>query len=135
MDTHEMVANALTDGLIEGGKSLVAQLDAGRAQVTAAFWLLWQEPEQGVWKLMIALDDVAIEGPRAAYEKIQKALAKVAYPQALSLDDVALLKLDAPILKLLRIAIRTGPGMSSIRFSQNVINGQLIPDAYIYRLL
>ena len=40
---------------------------------------------------------------------------------------------DAPVVALLRTAIRTGPGISGIRFKNNVIDGTLIEDAYIYR--
>jgi len=40
----------------------------------------------------------------------------------------------APLYVLLRSAISTGPGLSGIRFSRNVINGQLIEDAYLYRI-
>jgi hypothetical protein len=47
---------------------------------------------------------------------------------------VSIAKKDDPLLKLLRIAIKTGPGISNIRFSRNTINGVIIEDAYIYRL-
>jgi hypothetical protein len=127
-----MVANALTEEMIDGGKSLVNQLDQNQGKVNGAFWLLL--PEQGFWKLMISLDDVERAGPKAAYVKIQRALSKIKKPQELSLDDVALLKPDAPILKLMKAALQTGPGISGIRFTNNMINGQLISDAYIYRL-
>jgi hypothetical protein len=39
------------------------------------------------------------------------------------------------MITLLRVALRTGPGIGGIRFSSNVINGTLIEDAYIYRLM
>lgn len=127
-----MVTNALNDTLIQGGKALIGQLDSSTSKVDAAFWFLL--PEQGFWKLMISLGDVEKDGPRASYAKIQKALSKVKDAEGLSLDDIALLKPDAPILKLMRIALRTGPSISGIRFTNNVINGHLIPDAYVYRI-
>ena len=52
----------------------------------------------------------------------------------LSLDDLALAKPDAPLVTLLRNAVRTGSGIHGIRFSNNVMNGTVIEDAYIYRL-
>lgn len=127
-----MVASTLTDGLIAGGKSLVSALDGSSESVNAAFWFLF--PEQHFWKLMISFADMDKEGPKAAYLKIQKALSKMTERDGLSLDDVALLRSDAPLLKLMKVAMRTGPGLSGIRFTNNVVNGQLIPDAYIYRL-
>ena len=68
-----------------------------------------------------------------AYTKVQGALRKIS-TEHFGLDDVAVAKPNAPILRLLRLAVRTGPGITGIRFTKNVINGHLIEDAYIYRL-
>jgi hypothetical protein len=51
------------------------------------------------------------------------------------LDSIGLMEPDNPLIGLLALAIRTsGNDVSGIRFTNNVINGQLVPDAYIYRL-
>lgn len=128
-----MVANTLTDELIEGGKYLIEELDASGVKVDGALWFYF--PEEGFWKLMLFFPDIEKVGPKLSYSKVQKALHKLKEKGALSLDDVALAKPNAPLFHLLKIAIRTGPGISGIRFSNNVINGQLISDAYIYRLM
>jgi hypothetical protein len=39
------------------------------------------------------------------------------------------------LVQLLRPVIGTGPGICGIRLTQNVIDGVLIEDAYIYRLM
>lgn len=40
-----------------------------------------------------------------------------------------------PLVRTLAIGLRTGPtDVGEIRFSNNVINGQVIEDAFIYRL-
>ena len=52
----------------------------------------------------------------------------------LALEDIVMAKPDAPVIQLLRQVVATGPGISGIRFTSNVINGTLIEDAYIYRL-
>ncbi len=127
-----MVAIAFTPELVEKGKNLLEELDASNVKVDSALWFYFSE--QGFWKLMLSIPDVKKEGPKAGYEKIQKALSKLGAGQAPALDDVVVAKPDAPLLRLLKIAVRTGPGISGIRFTNNVINGQLIPDAYIYRL-
>ncbi len=41
---------------------------------------------------------------------------------------------DADLVRLLRVALKTGGGLSRIRFSKNVINGHFIDDALIYRV-
>ena len=128
-----MVIDALTQELIESGKSLVQKLDASGAKVDAAFWFFF--PDVGTWKLMLSLPDLAREGPKRAYRRIQSSLGQLPESsRAFSLDDVAITKADAPILKLLKVALRTGPGISGIRFTNNVINGVVVNDAYIYRL-
>jgi len=127
-----MVVNTLTPELMEQGKKLLQELDASSVKVDSALWFYFSE--QGSWKLMLSIPDVEKEGPKAGYETIQRALSKLGEGEAPSLDDIAIARPDAPLLRLLKVAIRTGPGISGIRFSNNVINGQLIPDAYIYRL-
>jgi len=128
-----MVVNSLTEQLINGGKNLIEGLDASGIKVDGALWL--QFPEEGYWKLVLSFPNIEKEGPKSAYAKVQKVISKLKEKDRLSLDEVALAKPNAPILNLLKIAIHTGPGISGIRFSNNVINGQLISDAYIYRLV
>ena len=72
-------------------------------------------------------------GPKAVYAQVQKAM-KLSKETDLALDKIALMKADAPLLRLLRTAVKTGPGTSGIRFQKNMINGTLIEDAYIYRM-
>jgi len=50
------------------------------------------------------------------------------------LKDIAVIDSNDPLIKLLRVAIKTGGGISGIRFTKNVINGTPIEDAYIYRI-
>ncbi len=52
----------------------------------------------------------------------------------IGLADVVVTDPDNSLLRPMNGAIGTGPGLSRIRFSQNVINGTLIEDALIYRL-
>jgi hypothetical protein len=76
------------------------------------------------------------QGPKEVYRQIQKILTK--FPKeisGLSLDDVEVAKTDAPVIALLRMALHTGPKIGGIRFKNNVIDGILIEDAYIYRLI
>jgi hypothetical protein len=127
-----MVKSSLNDGLIESGKLLVQQLDDGKVNVAAAFWLLL--PEEGFWKLMIALADHEVKGSRAGYARVQKALSRIQERGELSLGDVSLLKPTAPLLKSLRAGLRKGCRADGARLTNEVIKGQLISDAYIYRL-
>ncbi len=127
-----MVATTLDERLIKGGEQLLRQLDAAGVKVDAATWVYFSDKES--WRLMLSLPSLTAQGPKAAYKEIQKALSKVKEELPFSLGDVVVAMPDAPLIQLLRLAIRTDPGISHIRFSKNVINGQLIEDAFIYRL-
>ena len=129
-----MVTTRLTDRLIDDGESLVLALDAAGVKPTAAFWFYFSDIAS--WKLLIADPTLGPNGPRGAYKQIQKALNKMEkQANGLALEDVALAKPDAPMVEVMRSALRTGPGVSRIRFTGNVINGVLIDDTLIYRLI
>jgi hypothetical protein len=122
----------LTENHITDGKKLVQHLDASSHKVDAAFWFLF--PDTWKWKLVLSLPEMEKSGPKALYKAVQKALDSTKIESAISLDEVTILKPTDSLLKLMRSAIRTGPGLSSIRFANNVINGTKIEDALIYRL-
>ena len=129
-----MVETNLTKEMIDSGARLIGKLDEHGIQPDAAFWFYF--PDLQAWKIVIAEVKVGKKGPKEVYRQIQKVLGKFSQElHGLSLDDVSLAKPDSPMVALLRVAIRTGPDMGGIRFKHNVINGTLIEDAYIYRLI
>jgi hypothetical protein len=77
---------------------------------------------------------VGAKGPRDVYEKIQHAINQLGEKaSAVPLSVVGLLDANDDLVRLLKVAIGTGPGVNRIRFSKNVINGHFIDDALIYR--
>lgn len=128
-----MVAKDLTDAMTKAGKSLILQMDEDGVEVDAAFWLYFSDIQ--MWKLLLSMPAASSEGPKKAYRKVQKAIGKLGEDaEELSLAQVAVLKPKAPVLHLLRSAVRVGPDIGGVRFTGNVINGQLIEDAYLYRI-
>jgi len=126
------MVNSLTEELIKAGEALLREADASKTKIDAALWFYF--PDQEAWKLLLSIKGVEKEGPKQIYNQLQKLLVKADIKETLPLSEIALAKLKMPLLELLKIAVRTGPGIGGIRFTGNVINGQLIPDAYIYRL-
>ena len=126
-----MVEANLTKELIDTGPKLVQKLDKRGLAPDAAFWLY--SPDEQTWKLVLVEVKLAKKGPRAAYAEIQKILESEREFGNLRLDDLVLEKPDARIVELIRKAMRTGSGITGIRFKNNVIDGTLIDDAYIYR--
>ena len=132
-----MVETTLTDNLIRSGEDLVRRLDESDLTICAALWFYFSDLD--VWRLVLGIKETDELGPKEVYRKIQSVLHKLKKSQGqdfcLSLDEITVIEPKAPLLELLRLAVRTGDNLSGIRFSHNAINGQLIEDAYIYRLL
>ena len=91
-------------------------------------------PDLNEWRLHFASPDVSTRGPRDFYDKIRLAIDALGPKAAsVSLSVIGVLDAEADLVRLLKLAIRTGPGVSRIRFSRNVIDGHFIDDALIYR--
>ena len=126
-----VVTESLTNEMIEAGADLVRRLDASPIEIRACLWHFLPEPN--VWRLIIASPEVAKYGPRKVYRKIQDVLSDI--PEegpSIGLTDISAVAHDNSLISLLRKAIKTGNGVSGIRFSRNVIDGQYIEDTYIY---
>ena len=122
---------AVIQELIDAGAKLVQKLNKRGLAPDAAFWLY--SLEEQTWKLVLVEVKLAKKGPKAAYAEIQKILADEKELGNLKLDDLVLEKPDTRIVELIRKAMRTGSGIAGIRFKNNVIDGTLIDDAYVYR--
>ncbi len=127
-----MVKEQLTGSTIGAGAELTRKLDESGLPVTTALWLFG--PDLNEWRLLFASPEVATRGPRDVFEKIQQAINQLGEKaSAVPLSVVGLLDADADLVRLLKVAIGTGPGVNRIRFSKNVVNGHFIDDALIYR--
>ncbi len=128
-----MVKELLTDRMIQAGAELTKKLDERRWPVHASLWQFISEGNQ--WKLLLASPRVNLDGPKKSYETVQSTLAETSAAEGIiMLSDIAVTEPENPLLGLLRVAITTGPTVSGIRFTGNVINGHFIEDAYIYRI-
>jgi hypothetical protein len=130
---NTVVKEQLTDAMIDAGAELTSKLDEIGLPITAALWLFM--PEVNEWRLLFASVEVATKGPREVYDKIRLAIDQLKDKAASApLSSIGLMDADADLVRLLRVAARTAPGVNRIRFSKNVINGHFIDDALIYRV-
>ncbi len=127
-----MDKTALVEKNIEEGRRLLLALDSAGFRVLAALWFYVAEDEE--WRFTIASPVIDEKGPRGSYAFIQETLAQLSPPSEISLKQISLVSPSHDLVKLLRIAIRTGPGVSGIRFTRNTVNNVFIEDAYIYRM-
>lgn len=125
----------LTAEMKDGARGLIEALDSHGVEVAAALWFLF--PEFQNWKLILSLPELIEEGPRVAYRAVQKAYASLA-PHAregFPIDSVTVATTHAPIISALGTVVRTGrKEICGVRCTNNRINGEMIEDAYVYRL-
>ncbi len=132
-----MVKPTLVDADMKAGEALLSKLDEIKFDVRAAFWFYMPDSEE--WRLIFASPAVDKKGPKEAYEKVQSQLPELKeeleQDYELSLQNISVVSPNDDLVKLLKAAIKTGPGVSPIRFTGNVINNVFIEDAYIYRVV
>ena len=131
MAEETLVKDALTDEMIEAGKSVIESLDRRRFVVDAALWFYLTDQNQ--WRLLLASPEVHLDGPRKTYKRLLQAFRNAAV-HGLSFEDVAIVDTRDPLIQLFRVALRTDRSVGGVRFSRNTVNGQFIEDAYVYRM-
>lgn len=128
-----VVKESLSSEMISAGAELTRQLDAARLMIDASLWVY--TTDSNVWRFIIASPEVRVHGPKWVYKKIQTIILRMPPEQPLiPLRDITVVDNQDPLIAMLRLGMKTGEVVSNIRFSQNVINGVLIEDAYIYRI-
>jgi hypothetical protein len=120
----------LSEKHISDGRSFVQALDGAGIVSSAALWL-WRSSENA-WRYV--LSSPLIEKGADMPVKIAAVLATMPAGFAVDRTNLMLFEVQDPTIQTLHKAIQTGPGITSMRMSGNVINGVRIEDAYVYRL-
>lgn len=124
-----MVGSSLTEGMIEAGRKLLERLDVNYF-VRSAFWFYTGQE----WRLIFSPHEIIFSGPLEIYRKTERAIKLMGLEEkGLSFSDIVLAEPRHPIVKAIGSAVHTGPRTVGIRFSDNVVNGIRVQDAYIYR--
>ncbi len=133
MVTEMVVKESLSGEMLSAGAELTRRLDESRFIVSASLWFYISE--SNTWRFIIASPEVRTQGLKKAYKQVQSVVSRISEGQTkIPLKDITLADSKDSLISLLKVAIKIGDGISGIRFSQNMINGVLIEDAYIYRL-
>ncbi len=123
----------LAAGLVEAGASLLEALDAAGAAPDTAFWLRFRDVDD--WRLVLGGGRLVRHGPRIAHSRIRRILAESARFDPLTMQLIGVAKPDAQVVRILRSALRTGPGIHGVRIRDNVLNGVRVQEAYVYRVM
>ena len=133
MVTEVVVKESLTAEMITAGEELTRRLDSAQFNASASFW--FYTSDTNTWRFIIASLELKTHGIKKAYKQVQSVVYNIPENQPkIALKDITVVDPSDPLISLLRTALRTGDGISGIRFSQNLVNGVLIEDAYVYRL-
>ncbi len=128
-----MAVRPLVDRLVDSGQSFIKFLDDVGIRPRSALWR--RRPDSEDWELVLATSTAGAKGPRAAYEEVLTVYRQhEAELEPLRADDLVVVELDHPLIRLHLVIFNTGPGISRIESSGNAVNGQLLPDSLIYRL-
>jgi hypothetical protein len=123
----------LVDSDIQAGNRLIQLLDQTNLGVIGALWFYVSEAQE--YRLLLVTPLLDTEGPEACYTILQSTINNLQPDFRISLDDISVLSPRDRLFQLLRIGIRTGQGLSMIRFARSAINGVFIEDSLIYRLM
>lgn len=125
--------SALVNKQIHDGAKIVRALDSADLEIVAAMWFYISDSHE--WKLIIASPFVDLEGPKKAYDLLQRELRALSGDYFSYLENILFVSPKDKLIELMKVAIRTGPGISKIRFKRNAINNVLVEDAFVYRML
>jgi len=117
--------------MVQGGEALTRKLVEQGWPVVLAFWSF--ERDENQWKLIFASPNVNVDGPKKAYEAIQKALLAIT-EHFTDLQYITVVAPDHPLVKTLAAVLPTDSETKGVRVSRNMINGRYIDDAYLYRI-
>lgn len=102
--------------------------------MSASLWVFVTDAE--TWRLFLASPIVDSSGTRKAYRRVQQILSRSAEVRAIiQLQDITVVGVSDPLIATLRSALKTGAGISGIKFSRGMINGMWIEDAFFYRMI
>lgn len=132
MAENTVVKEQLTGEMIEAGERLTNRLAEMGLAIAAAMWFFL--PDTNEWRLVFASSEVDVAGPREVYQKVQQALQSLGEDAAaVPFSSIHLLDANHLLVRVLR-AVKDSGASLPLRISREVTNGQLIEDAYVYRV-
>lgn len=127
-----LVRPDLTQGMIEAGRELVASLDTHAMAFEAAFWLM--DDDNGRWHLVLSSRAVKIDGSRALYADVSKAISTPRLRQYLWIGMISIVGHRTPLVKSLQDAVGAAASVDGVRLDGVFVGGVSVPGCRLYRL-
>jgi hypothetical protein len=128
-----LVNEVLTSEMVSAGNELVQYLGNSALKIDGLLWLF--SAENNTWHFVIVSPEVKVYGPKKVYQNVREVIENIPKnEQKIPFESIFVLDSKDQLIQSLRQSIRPGSSLAGIRFSQNIINGVMIDDAYIYKL-
>lgn len=127
-----MAKETLVDEYVDEAINLISTLDNSSFTIDSALWFYFIDADE--WRLLIATPIVDKIGTLETYKKFIEFIKDNKIFVHTPIRKLTVVSPNDPLIRLLKMAIRTGPTISRIRFQNNIINNTQIEDALIYRL-
>ena len=127
-----MAKEILVDDYIAEAIVLIEALDNDGFIIDSALWYYFVEADE--WRLIIATPSVDKDGPLATYKKVNKVIKEKNIFIETPFRKLTVMSPNDPLIKFLKLLIKTGPTISKIRIQNKFINNIQIEDALIFRL-
>jgi hypothetical protein len=122
----------LTSSDLEFGKQVTEQLKAASFPVRGTFWLYDEAADD--WSLMIATELVDKVGRKETYLQLGDTIRSVRQVAAFQSLRISVISPNDPLYKALRSVFGTTLSVEGVRLGHTVVNGVLVPDAYLYEI-
>lgn len=126
-----LVKETLSEEMKQEGATLTRALDEAGWPVVASFW--YYEDDFNRWKLMLVSPRVSSDGAREAYLAVIHALDALGQSRMI-LNHIRAIAPDHPLVTRLASVIQTGWTIGGIPFYRQAIDGEIVEDAYLYRM-
>jgi hypothetical protein len=127
-----MAKETLVNEYIDEAINLISELDNNNFIIDSALWFYFLDADE--WRLLIATPLVDKIGTLETYKKYIEFIKDKTIFIHTPIRKLTVISPNDPLIRLLKVAIKTGPTISRIRFQNNIINNTQIEDALIYRL-
>lgn len=120
----------LVDTYFKEGKKLIESLDKEGLKYPVAVWI--NTGEENDWNLVFGVHDLNKSGAKSSLKEIYKTIK--ANNLKISLNNISVVDLHSPLIKMLKNLIRTNSEINNIPLFGQSFEGQRFPDAIVYRV-
>lgn len=121
----------LMEADLEFGKQVTRQLKEEEFPFEGAFWLYDEDADD--WRLVVVTGLVDREGRQEAYLRLGRIISKT--PRSdFGLLTAKVMSPQDPVFVALKKTFANGKSVEGVRLQHQVVNGVLIPAAYLYEI-